>query len=211
MINLDETVWPPAVKAVPDHHFTWCETCGNPVENDVCVCWTHVAGVLERFMGYDYDRAAAYARTMWGRMSQDDRERVWSAEYADNHDVPTYPEPAWNPYTAETPFRHDRDCDPAVSNCACSGTAPYDQPRTPDCSVTCNCDPDGLYDRLASLATPLLACFSSGVAVVSGVAAVVTVTVAAPHNRCDIGASDIGSDRRMTSARLTSVAVMVTD
>jgi hypothetical protein len=71
----------------------WCDTCGNQVIDRKCYCWTSVAETLERYLGYDYDHAANVAANMWDVLSQDQREYVWSAEYANDHDVMTYPNP----------------------------------------------------------------------------------------------------------------------
>lgn len=92
-INLDESVWPPAVTAVSDHYFTWCETCGNQVIDEKCYCWLSVAETLERYLAFDHDHAADWAMHMWHALSDGERERIWTAEYADSHDVPTYPCP----------------------------------------------------------------------------------------------------------------------
>jgi len=71
---------------------TWCNTCGNPVENDKCACWCMVADALQRFMGRDFDTSAAEASQLWDDLDSDEKERVWSAQYADDHDVETYPD-----------------------------------------------------------------------------------------------------------------------
>lgn len=71
---------------------SWCETCGQPVMNNVCVCWVHLADDLQRYLGYEHDGAAEQAKIMWDNLGPIDRERVWSAEYAETHDVETYPQ-----------------------------------------------------------------------------------------------------------------------
>jgi hypothetical protein len=71
----------------------WCDTCGNQVIDRKCYCWLSVAETLERYLGMDSDHAANVAAQMWSVLSQDQREYVWAAEYADSHDVMTYPNP----------------------------------------------------------------------------------------------------------------------
>jgi hypothetical protein len=71
---------------------TWCETCGNPVENGKCCCWGMVADALQRYLGMDFDASAQMAADLWDAADTEDKARVWSAEYADNHDVTTYPD-----------------------------------------------------------------------------------------------------------------------
>lgn len=71
---------------------SWCDTCGQPVMNNVCVCWVHLADDLQRYLGYEHDGAAEQAKIMWDNLGPIDRERVWSAEYAETHDVETYPQ-----------------------------------------------------------------------------------------------------------------------
>lgn len=71
---------------------TWCQTCGSPVENGKCGCWTQVAAALQQFLGMDFDGSAQMAAEMWDETSTEDRQRVWSAEYANDHDVKTYPD-----------------------------------------------------------------------------------------------------------------------
>jgi ribosomal protein L37E len=72
---------------------TWCQTCGNPVQQGKCACWCLVADTLQRYLGYDFDASADMAARMWNDLDDADHERVWSAEYAATHDVPTYPQP----------------------------------------------------------------------------------------------------------------------
>lgn len=71
----------------------WCYTCGNPVENGQCACWAHVADALQQYLGMDFDTSADVASGMWDQLSQEERVYVWSAQYANDHDVPVYPPP----------------------------------------------------------------------------------------------------------------------
>lgn len=73
---------------------TWCQTCGSPVENGKCACWCHLADTLQRYLGRDFDASADEAARLWDDLDDEDKARVWSAEYASDHDVETYPEPA---------------------------------------------------------------------------------------------------------------------
>jgi hypothetical protein len=69
----------------------WCETCGNEVSPEgKCGCWAHLADALQRYLGMDFDASADSAARLWDAHA--DRERVWSAGYADDHDVETYPD-----------------------------------------------------------------------------------------------------------------------
>lgn len=71
---------------------TWCETCGNEVSPEgKCVCWCLLAGALQQFLGMDFDASADMAARMWD--AEADREFVWAAKYADDHEVETYPAP----------------------------------------------------------------------------------------------------------------------
>ncbi len=98
----------------------WCKTCGNPVENGQCACWCHVADALQRFLGMDFDHSADLAARMWAELGGEDRARVWSAEYANDHDVPVYPDtrayvpasyaPAGVRAQDARDFPHDEDC-----------------------------------------------------------------------------------------------------
>jgi hypothetical protein len=86
----------PADTAEPDK---WCETCGNPVgDTERCSCWCLLADALQRYLGVDFDGAAQMAADLWDSEadlwdSEADKEFVWSAKYADDHDVTTYPRP----------------------------------------------------------------------------------------------------------------------
>jgi hypothetical protein len=76
----------------------WCVTCGNNVSpEDMCNCWTLLADALQRYLGMDFDASADLAARMW--REEADKEYVWSAEYANDHDVETYPEPGTHQLT----------------------------------------------------------------------------------------------------------------
>jgi hypothetical protein len=77
----------------------WCDTCGNQVVDRKCYCWLTVAETLERYTGIDFDHAADVAANMWAAMTQDQREYVWAACYANDHEVPVYPNPDESPPT----------------------------------------------------------------------------------------------------------------
>jgi hypothetical protein len=70
----------------------WCETCGSEVSPEgKCGCWAHLADALQRYLGMDFDASADSAARLWDSRA-DDHERVWTAQYADDHDVETYPD-----------------------------------------------------------------------------------------------------------------------
>jgi hypothetical protein len=71
----------------------WCETCGTDVVNEKCHCWVHLAHALEQYLGYDHDTAANQAAILWDELFFADKLGVWTAKYADDHDVQTYPKP----------------------------------------------------------------------------------------------------------------------
>jgi hypothetical protein len=71
----------------------WCRTCGSPVgPGDQCGCWCMVADALQRYLGMDFDASAQMAADLWRQEA--DKAYVWTARYADDHDVTTYPPPA---------------------------------------------------------------------------------------------------------------------
>jgi hypothetical protein len=81
----------------------WCCTCGNPVHNGQCACWCLIAQALQQYAGYDHDESADEAARLWADLDTEERERVWSAEYARDHfqmvngqqePIPVYPRPA---------------------------------------------------------------------------------------------------------------------
>lgn len=90
----------------------WCRTCGSPVGKDNrCACWCLVADALQRYLGVDFDAAAQTAADLW--TDHADKPYVWSGEYAEDHDVLTYPPPAgllalWKQDARDYP--HDEDC-----------------------------------------------------------------------------------------------------
>lgn len=90
----------------------WCRTCGNPVTRDnMCGCWRRAADALQRYLGLDYDAAARMAADLW--RTEADKEWVWTARYADNHAVQTYPPPPALAALAKQDrraFPHDDDC-----------------------------------------------------------------------------------------------------
>jgi hypothetical protein len=101
---------PPAPPLAP-----WCLTCGNPVENDKCCCWGMIADALQRYLGTDFDGAASMASQLWEATDPVDRARVWAAEYAEQHDVPVYPDermfaPAEVRAADKLAHPHDTDC-----------------------------------------------------------------------------------------------------
>ncbi len=71
---------------------SWCQTCGSEVHDNLCGCWAMVADTLQRYLGMDFDHSAQVAAVMWASTPQSDKERVWSAEYANDHDVTSYPD-----------------------------------------------------------------------------------------------------------------------
>jgi hypothetical protein len=63
----------------------WCHTCGNPVHERLCACWCFIAQTLEQYAGYDFDSSADAAARLWEELSEEDRRRVWRADYARDH------------------------------------------------------------------------------------------------------------------------------
>jgi hypothetical protein len=77
---------PPAGPLAP-----WCHTCGNAISPEgQCACWCHIAEAYQRFAGIDFDTSALMASEFWA--SHADKPYVWAATYADDHDVPVYPD-----------------------------------------------------------------------------------------------------------------------
>jgi hypothetical protein len=70
-----------------------------------CGCWCLVADAFQRYLGMDFDAAAQMASDLWDQEA--DKERVWSARYADDHDVETYPNPA--PCTGDISYDEDSE------------------------------------------------------------------------------------------------------
>lgn len=69
---------------------TWCRTCGTEVGPErKCGCWCMVADALQRYLGMDFDASAQLAADLW---AEADKERVWAASYANDHDVEVYPD-----------------------------------------------------------------------------------------------------------------------
>ena len=83
MTTQPDTKPPPCGRLVPHMRY--------PVEGDTCVCWGHVADALQRYLGMDFDAAAQMAADLW---ADADKAFVWTAKYADDHEVETYPPPA---------------------------------------------------------------------------------------------------------------------
>ena len=78
----------PCNRALP---LAWCKTCGNPSDFDGrCACWCNLAGALQQYLGLDHDGSAQLAADLWDQLAE--RERVWSAAYAHDHDVEVYPD-----------------------------------------------------------------------------------------------------------------------
>jgi hypothetical protein len=94
----------------------WCHTCGNPVHEGQCVCWCLIAQALQQYAGYDHDSSADAAARLWDELSADEKQRVWSAEYAGDHfqyvdgqerPIETYPRPAGLLTSAEHAMAQD--------------------------------------------------------------------------------------------------------
>jgi hypothetical protein len=97
----------------PTTNSTWCKTCGNPVENRTCNCWCMVAQALQQYLGMDFDASAQMAADMWEQHAN--KESVWSAEYANDHDAEVYPDTrAFAPEAVREQdyhdYPHDKNC-----------------------------------------------------------------------------------------------------
>lgn len=107
----------------------WCETCGNPVgEDGRCGCWALLADALQRYLGMDFDGSAQMAADLWEQEAQ--KEAVWTAEYANDHDVETYPDtrgfaPASVRAQDKRDYPHDEDC-PKCGRRQWGGPDPYE-------------------------------------------------------------------------------------
>jgi len=90
-----------------------CDTCGGDISPDGrrCSCWCMVADALQRYLGRDFDDSADEAARLWDGLDHAEQWRVWTAEYADDHDVPTYP---WRPSRPEPLPAVAAPSDPAV-------------------------------------------------------------------------------------------------
>jgi len=93
---------------------TWCQTCGTEVSPEgKCGCWCMIADALQQYLGMDFDASAQMAADLWEQEA--DKEYVWSAKYADDHDVETYPDtrsyaPAEVREQDARDFPHDEPC-----------------------------------------------------------------------------------------------------
>ena len=104
---------------------TWCVTCGNPVENGQCGCWGNLAAALQRFLGRDFDASAEEAARLWGELDEKDKAYIWSAGYAEQHDVTTYPAPESLRGQDKRDYPHDEDC-PRCGRRQWGGPDPYE-------------------------------------------------------------------------------------
>lgn len=101
----------PCNRALP---LAWCKTCGNPSDFDGrCACWCNLAGALQQYLGLDHDGSAQLAADLWDQLAE--RERVWSAAYAHDHDVEVYPDtrgfaPAEIRLLDARDYPHDEPC-----------------------------------------------------------------------------------------------------